>query len=489
MEVALVALCALIVAKQLFLPGFIGLGDEGDIPKIAGRVQLNEIDDNADRGKYFQPLYVRASKWRWNSGIPSSELLFAYAAAGLERRLGDRRIFDIRWVGAFHAIVFLACFWLILILLRPLPLAARILLSLFAVWVFADSGLITYLNSFYMDTPALLGGLAVIALGTLLLLETEVSLGLLIAFGVAAVIFATSKSAHAPAALLLAGFAAAMGWRSGMSGKSPADARGPDTRRRLALRVVAGAIGAAILAASVWMFVSTPKDYKAQAEFDVLFFRIATPPARMEDLRQFHLDDTYLRYAGMHSFVRDSPMRDSEWVKEFCWRTSPRDLFRFYLHHPERTVSFLWSDLARAAWLRRAPYMGNFTRASGMPPRAIAAEFGTWSLLTERFYRAYPASLAIWQAGVLMLSMAALFALRDRYSRAIAGAMLGTSLLACVEYAVCSLGDVINTERHLIVFHLFNDATIFLFAVLLAGMFRRGAFRRPFQSPNSARRR
>ena len=130
--------------------------------------------------------------------------------------------------------------------------------------------------------------------------------------------------------------------------------------------------------------------------------------------------------------------------------------------------------------MRRAPYMGNFTRASGMPPRSMAAEFGSWSLLMQRFYRAYPAFLAIWHCAVLLICPLMLFTTRSRYARAIASVLLGTSALAWIEYLVSCLGDVINTERHLIVFHLFTDATFFLALAMLA------ALAQPSQSPSSA---
>ena len=39
-EPALLAICAAILAAQLFVPPFIGLADNGDFPKITGRLSL-----------------------------------------------------------------------------------------------------------------------------------------------------------------------------------------------------------------------------------------------------------------------------------------------------------------------------------------------------------------------------------------------------------------------------------------------------------------
>ena len=56
-----------------------------------------------------------------------------------------------------------------LTLLRPLTAIARFALSLLALWIFADIGLLSYFNSFYSDVPAVLGGLATALLAVNLL--------------------------------------------------------------------------------------------------------------------------------------------------------------------------------------------------------------------------------------------------------------------------------------------------------------------------------
>lgn len=97
-------------------------------------------------------------------------------------------------------------------------LVARIVLSLAGLWIFADVGFVAYLNTFYSDVPAMLGGLAAIFLAVLLARSDQISLGLLCLFGLAALFFVTSNAQH------------------GVYGLVPAAAAGSSAARRVGIR-------------------------------------------------------------------------------------------------------------------------------------------------------------------------------------------------------------------------------------------------------------
>src|SRR5207302_356236 len=119
-SVLAVGVYALLLAWQVLLPGYIGLANNGDFSKIAGRLCLGGIDDGADNFIYFVADYIRRPQDCWDSGLPSSELFLAGKASQIERALSDHERFNIRWLGAIHAAGFLLAFALWLQLIEPL---------------------------------------------------------------------------------------------------------------------------------------------------------------------------------------------------------------------------------------------------------------------------------------------------------------------------------------------------------------------------------
>jgi len=70
--------------------------------------------------------------------------------------LGDPQIFDLRLMGAVHAALFLFTFYLFLPLVRSLTLVHRWGILLVVLLIFTDVMYVSYFNSLYMDTAALL---------------------------------------------------------------------------------------------------------------------------------------------------------------------------------------------------------------------------------------------------------------------------------------------------------------------------------------------
>jgi hypothetical protein len=270
------ALCAGILLWKLLLPGFIGMADNGDFVKVAGRVCLASAEP--ERESFFHSLYLRTQANCFESHVPTSEFTLAWLASTAERTVGDPNRFDIRWLGAIHGLIFLAFYACLLRLLQPLGGIARLAMSLAALWIFADTGLIAYCNSFYTDTPALLGGLAASVLAVSLLASKQVTARELMLFGLAALLAITSKEQHG----MLGWIPAALAFRIGY--------RAPERRTRIAAHLA----GAALLAGTVWVALSTPGWYGSQARFNVVFFRIAkdslTP---LRDLRELGLGGTW----------------------------------------------------------------------------------------------------------------------------------------------------------------------------------------------------
>src|ERR1017187_5480932 len=241
-------LCAGILAWQLFLPGFIGMANNGDFGKVSGPLSIGGADHSTDNFLYFQPQYVRGPEHYYIPKPPSSEIALAWLASTVQKTGGDPARLDIRWLGALHALIFLGFYYTVLVVLRPYGTAWRLALSLAALWIFADVGTLAYFNSFYMDVAAMLGALAASMVAVRLISTGEMRPGAVGLFGAAALLYVTSKGQHG-----VLGFVPALGALA-----FAVAARGMRTR------VLACAVAAVVMAGSVWTLDAMPDWYRGQ---------------------------------------------------------------------------------------------------------------------------------------------------------------------------------------------------------------------------------
>jgi hypothetical protein len=451
LEVLFLLLCAAILAWQLLLPGFIGMANNGDFPKVAGPLCLEGVDRETEKFAYFQPDYVRGPASCYNPHIPSSEIVPAWLASSLERVLADKTHFDIRWLGALHALIFLGVYSLLLQVLRPLNLGSRIVLSLAALWIFADVAFVAYLNSFYSDVPAMLGGLAATFLAVLLARSARTSPGLLALFGLAALFFVTSKAQHGIYGAIPLAAAIWFGWRS----------RDPH------VRLVAGLVAVALAAGMIWVIGRTPGWYTAQSRFNLIFLKLAyNSQTQAQDLRELGLDESDARYAGMHAFMPGNPLDDETYRARFYARTSYWKAAKFYVRHPRRAIEILLSDLRFQAPGRRL--YANFPKSSGLPPNSQSERFSTWSSLRTRLFVLWREHIAVWYALVILGAPWLAIHAKSRFSSALLWTTLAVALAGTGEFCVASLADGAETARHLWMFHVLTDVTIFLALVVAA---------------------
>jgi hypothetical protein len=462
-EAAWLLLCAGILTWKLLLPGFIGMADNGDFAKIAGPLSLGNAEPA--QGSILHAVYLRDYRYYYNPHVPSSERLLAWAASTLEQTFGDPTRFDIRWLGVIHGLIFLAFYYSVLIFLRPFSTLTQCVLSLVALWIFADIGLVAYLNSFYSDVPAALFGLAAVFIGAGLLTAKRPALSTLVFFTLAAFLFITSKAQHAVLGFLPAGAAFLCGWRAS------------DKCRRVAGYLA----GVALFAATAWILVSTPEWYKAESRFNLIFLKLLShSPSPARDIEDLGLVPDDARHIGLHSYAPGGPMQEPAWADGFRTRTSYGQVLKFYVRHPSRAVAILRSDLEGETSQRYSPGLSSFQKQLdgpecsaaqlGGPECSPASSLGSWSALRSWACRVWPAHLVLW-FGVL-LPAALLFGLprgTARRHQALAWSMLAVGVMAVVEFAVASLADASETARHLFIFHVFTDASIFFTLIAAAG--------------------
>jgi hypothetical protein len=432
---------AAIIAFQVVVPPAIGLADNADFAKIAGRFDLHPPGDEELRDYAFRYIHIHYQiepASRWETGFHSSESMLAGAAMVLNGIASGAGDFDIRWLGIVHACVFLLAFGLFVPLLRGVRTGPRIGLLALAVLIFCDVVYSAFYNSFFMDAGALVFLLLSIALLMRAVRDGWRRSGLAWLALAACLLLVTAKSQHALLGIPLAAFFL---WQR--------DSLWP---RRA---IVCSATAACLLAAGAAYALAegSPAGYTNPCLFDIIFARLlpgAKDPAA--ELASLGLDRSYLRYSGMDAYMDVSPMRDRQWVRTFRSRTSFPRLVWFYATHPVRTFDVSKLALSEAA-LQRPATIGNYDRSAGRPPHAQSGAFSAWSTVRRKAVGA-----SVWVYALIFA--AALGIVTWRYPAG--GFTLG--LMALIEFGLGALTDALEVARHLFLFNTIWDAT-FLAAV------------------------
>jgi hypothetical protein len=241
-----------IVCTQILVPPYIGMADNGDSAKIARRLSLIPADPDSG-SQYFNAEYVLSGGPRWESDFRSSEEWPADLAFFLSRTTKEGDIFNIRWLGALHALILLIAFAVILLATRGLTVWASAGVRIAILWIFSDVLYVSYLNSFYSDTAALLGLFGSVALATLIITRGP-QVATLLGFSLFAILLIASKSQHALWGFLPALFLFLSTWKE----------------RRLGIRCLGTGLSALLLAGVIVVVAITPAHYKGEARLSDL---------------------------------------------------------------------------------------------------------------------------------------------------------------------------------------------------------------------------
>lgn len=429
-ELLLLFAFAVILSLQLFIPPVIGLADNGDFGKVYSQFSLTPNGGGADNFAYFNPRYWFLRGLSWKSDVPSSEIAVAAGPILLTRAL-RRPFFDLRWLGALHALLFLGAFYALLIHLRRGAPWRKALVGIAVLWIFGDVAYVAYCNSLYSDTAAIIGALLLTPLALEAVSRNKVGEGMAWLIVLSSMLFIASKPQHAAVGLIPV---AIVLWLVRL--------RFPAVLLMLAL---------------VFTMWRAPSTYKAKPLFNLIFYKIAPKSATpLQDLRELGLGESDMRFVGMHAYTPGGPGSDDQWMADFSRRTGFSKVCLFYLRHPLRALAILDSDLRYEAFQIRPQGLGNFRRERGVPPGSLTGRFTSWSNLRSRLFIRWQWHIVIWFAVFIAIS-----GRMARHSRPAALA-LGIACMALGEFAVSSLADSVETFRHLLLFHLLTDITICL---------------------------
>jgi hypothetical protein len=217
-EALLLGLCAAVCSIQILVPPYIGLANNGDFPKVYRRFACAPPDGDARNFVYFVADCEFQPQYYWKSDVISSENALAAVPMLLVKASGAR-VFNIRWLGGFHLLLFLGAYCALLLYLRRCGRVFQLAIGSLALCIFTDVAYVSYFNSFFSDTAALVGLLCMTAFALHLARPTPRAAALWL-FTAAALLFIASKTQHALWGIFPVVFLGCLGSRAGAASSS-----------------------------------------------------------------------------------------------------------------------------------------------------------------------------------------------------------------------------------------------------------------------------
>jgi hypothetical protein len=434
---------AVLISWQLFVRPALSVADNGDFPKIAGRYCIGPDPRIGDTYFAFTNLRWAISKEAcWQSHYRSSAELVVLVALGLDHLAGYAPAFDLRWMGAAYALLFL-CFvaWAQRLLRSVRPATARTLQVAFVLAV-CNAVYIPLFNTFYMDTMALVTLVGALAGVAALLLQEQVDRKTFWITCIALGLLAGSKGQHGLLAVLCL---PALWIRRGREVFPPLWARGAALALIPILAVIA--------------FQAVVPENEGQVTYNVLLYRILPTVSNPRDyLREVHLPESYVRASGTYTYQLESPNHTAESAIAFGHIFGYADLVKFYLRHPGQAWFMLMLNLDSASGDRvlnkmsgNETHAGNFEKASGKPAFTRSRFFMLWPAVKHRLTAGKPRVFLAYIVGLITLAW--WLAPRRPGMRALLAifvAMLAFSLGT-------SMMDGLDAGRHLQIFNFLLD--------------------------------
>ncbi|HWQ04971.1 MAG TPA: hypothetical protein VN452_06415 [Longilinea sp.] len=368
--IVLLAIGSVLVVNLLFTPA-IGMADNGDFGRMMAKVGLEHASDRVEDRyfNYFERMYkIVPATTPLLGDFLSSEAFFHQAAFWIGHPFAQNGLWDIRFLGGLHIFALLLAVGCILAASRGLRFIQRLLVAVFLILFLTDLRVMSYLNSFYSE-PAFLIFLGFWLAATIFWIRKPgCNWPAMILFYLLSGLLLTVKTQNTLMGILFA----AGGLGIGCLKKD---------RKQMKVAI---ALSAALIILTTAYFQLTPQRYKRANQFNIVFHDILPTSNTMDTLAFFNLPQDLAAYSGRDYYMEGGLVHDPEFDRIFFQQTSFSDVIRYYYSHP----AWVFQQLNRGAsqvFRMRLDFLGNYERASGLPPLSHVEKFTFWSDFKERF--------------------------------------------------------------------------------------------------------
>src|SRR6266851_2424714 len=155
---ALLAIAAIVVFAQVMVPPIIGLADNGDFARVSGLFSIG-VPPAVANDAYFKFVireYAIGAPYYYNAHFVSSELIPVALATIAHNLSASSHRFDIRIIGAIHALLLLTALGILLMATERWRTLPRIVTRIAAILIFTDVSYVAFFTSFYSEPASML---------------------------------------------------------------------------------------------------------------------------------------------------------------------------------------------------------------------------------------------------------------------------------------------------------------------------------------------
>lgn len=444
--VVLGVLAGVVIALRMFVPGPVGMADNGDGARL-----MCHFGVVPSSGTSWADLYTNHATFVYHPSARAHQDCHDYRSSSAWLMRLARHITG--WTGHpgsidLRALMVLYCVFVALLvaavvhLFRHRP-RMQVAAAVGLILVAGDSAVADYIGSPFTETAGLVGLLG-IAVSAVYIARRDAhgwsrALWLLV-FTLAAVLAVSAKVQTSTIAVPIAGLLVWLLVR-----------RMPDVTRsnQVIWRVLVATSLVAVCVIAKQTYSDNPKDFATINPTEVIFVGIlghSSNPAG--DLEEMGLPASLAKYAGQSWWVRDPPQQDPEFAKvkdQMTYETAAR----FLAKHPGRAVSIADTG-AKDFWEARPDYIGNYP-VGAAPGRAQECRI----CILSKIMQAQRPRLALLGLGFLAVAtaVASILLLRRTDRRGTGHALAVTALLFdaifVTQFVTTVYGEATENTKHL----------------------------------------
>lgn len=455
------AAAAVLMLIMLFVPNYLGVGDDGSFYKVMEAARISYISDMAsqDSSGFFNRVYSRLATGYviGNAGI-NSQILIVKAAVRLDDLITGDNYFDIRILALIYGIFYIPALYLLIrqACMRVKHFSEGIVIGFAGVLIFADVAYVTYFNSLYPEAVWFISLLYCIAAALSFQESRSLAkdLASLALFAIAGVVLMTSRAQCGFIGIIAALYCMKLFL----------------ARREWSWNVICVLTSLILSVISIGSMVGLEKDFDDTDKFHAMSRGVlfgADHPA--DTLKEFGIDPSFELLADISAYDEIPLVSVEEEIieTEFLGKYNVADISRYYLRHPGKFIGMMDISIKACFGIRR-DRCGNYERSVGLPGGARSP---FWSGFSTFKNNSAPKTIGylVVLAGAACLLFGRGYSLRpeeDRRSTVLLDCMM-VLLLICVSQAgvtIVNSGDAAMIRHCFLVSLCMDIMTYFVFA-------------------------
>ena len=456
----LAALMTGVVMLILLFASPVGMADNGDFYRIMVGNGLYKLD-RYEADQFFSYFSTQFGMYQYynefSSGFESGQTPLIQLAIMLDKLFtGGDGLFDIRFQAVILAIYLMASVYLLTAYAAHRTKGPwAYLISLLAVFMFADVGYLAYFNSIYAEGLAFVSFLGAIACALLLSSGWGKKGWLVAGFAFNSLVLTCSKQQFAPLGVLLGILCLFL------------NTPNKEFSLKKKLKWIRRGCAFMLAAAGVLTYVLIPQEFVEINAYHAMTRGVMMTSENPEKtLAEFDINPQYALLDQTIYYERNPviDVQDPMLKEDFYGKYGFVSIAKYYLLHPGQLISML-NQSAKSANVIRPESIGNYEKNTGHAPGAQSSLFSAYSTLKKAWVPKTFGFMLLFFVSMLVISY------KDRQRMLILGFVLVMGL-SQIAVSIIGAGDA-DLSKHIFLYNVAFDLSVFI--LVSAGLARFGA--------------